>query len=133
MLTFVKPQENDMADDTKPKRGRGRPPKDPNDTTTAPYVKKNPYSGRGRPKKNPYEGTGWGGVREGAGRPAWVKPSEKRTESVNFRVVPITKERYRRLQEVCEISDLLRQYINRLAAVRLGANNVPDTWKPPKK
>jgi len=120
-----------MANDTQPKRGRGRPPKDPNDTTTAPYVKKMPYSGKGRPLKNPYPT--WGGVREGAGRPAWLKPSEKMSESVNFRVDPITKERYRRLQKVCDISDLLRQYINRLAATRLGAENVPDTWTPPKK
>ena len=133
MLTFVTPQENDMADDTKPKRGRGRPPKDPNDTTTAPYVKKNPYSGRGRPKNNPYEGSGWGGAREGAGAKPYLSPSEKRSESINFRVDPITKERYRRLQDVCNISDLMRQYINRLAATRLGTENVPDTWKPPKK
>ena len=124
-----------MADDTKPKRGRGRPPKDPNDTTTAPYTKHGyETAGKvGRPKKNPYEGTNWGGVREGAGRPAYLAPSEKRTESINFRVDPITKERYRRLQDVCNISDLLRQYIARLAATRLGPNNVPDTWKPPKK
>ena len=121
------------ADTDKPKRGRGRPPKDPNDTTTAPYVKKNPYSGRGRPKNNPYEGSGWGGTREGAGRPSYVPRAEKRTESVNFRVDPITKERYRRLQSVCNISDLLRQYINRLASTRLGPNNVPDSWIPPKK
>lgn len=124
-----------MTTDTKPKRGRGRPRKDPNDTTTATYIKhRYDTTGKvGRPKNNPYEDSGWGGVREGAGRPAYLKPTEKRTESINFRVDPITKERYRRLQEVCNISDLLRQYIERLATVRLGANNVPETWKPPKK
>ena len=121
------------TNDTKPKKGRGRPRKDPNDTTTATYVKKNPYSGRGRPKKNPYEGSGWGGAREGAGLKPYLSASERRSESINFRVDPITKERYRRLQEVCDTSELMRQYINRLAATRLGANNVPDTWKPPKK
>ena len=54
-----------MANDT-PKR-RGRPRKDPNDTTTAPYVKHryDTEGKRGRPKKNPYEGSGWGGKREG--------------------------------------------------------------------
>lgn len=119
-----------MADDTKPKRGRGRPPKDPNKTEKEPYHIK-PYTGIGRPPKNPHPT--WGGAREGAGISAYLSPSEKRSESVNFRVDPITKERYRRLQGVCNISDLLRQYINRLAATRLGADNVPDTWKPPKK
>jgi hypothetical protein len=121
------------TDTTKPKRGRGRPPKDPNDTTTAPYVKKNPYSGKGRPKNNPYEGSGWGGVREGAGRPKSVEEKDKLSYNIAFSCNAITKERYRRLQEVCNISDLLRQYISRLASTRLGPNNVPDTWLPPKK
>ena len=121
-----------MAED-KPKRGRGRPRKDPNDTTTAPYVKNPPYSGIGRPKKNPYEGHNWGGAREGAGRPPYVPKKEQLTESIHFRVDAITKERYSRLQKACNISDLLRSYINRLAATRLGPNNVPDNWLPPKK
>lgn len=113
-----------------PKRGRGRPRKDPNKTDKEPYVIK-PYKGIGRPPKNPHPT--WGGAREGAGRPAYVPESEKVKESINFRVDSITKERYRRLQKVCNMSEILRSYINRLASTRLGAENVPDNWTPPKK
>ena len=125
-----------MADDAqKPKRGRGRPPKDPNDTETAPYTKRRyETAGKvGRPKKNPYEGSGWGGVREGQGRPKSVPESEKLSYNIAFSCNAVTKERYRRLQGACNISELMRGYINRLAATRLGTDNVPDNWKPPKK
>lgn len=118
----------------KPKRGPGRPRKDPNDTTTAPYVKKNPYSGRGRPKKNPYEGTGWGGAREGAGIKPYLKPSEKKSETILFMATPATKKRYELLREQgADPAELLRNYLDRIAATRLGTNNIPDTWTPPKK
>ena len=117
-----------------PKRGRGRPRKDPNDTTTAPYVKKNPYSGVGRPKKNPYEGSGWGGAREGAGIKPYLKPSEKKSETILFMATPATKRRYELLREQgADPAELLRNYLDRIAATRLGADNIPDTWTPPKK
>ena len=121
-----------MADDTKPKRGRGRPRKDPNDTTTAPYVKHPPYSGVGRPKKNPYNG--WGGVREGAGAKPYLKPSEKKSATILFMATPATKRRYELLKEQgADPAELLRNYLDRIAATRLGSKNIPDTWTPPKK
>ena len=115
-----------MADDTqKPKRGRGRPRKDPNDTTTAPYVKhRYETAGKvGRPKSNPYEGSGWGGAREGAGRPETIPKAEKVTETIAFRVDKVTKLRFQILKENCDIVQLLRDYINRMAQVRLGTDN----------
>lgn len=119
---------------TKPKRGPGRPRKDPNDTTTAPYVKKPPYSGHGRPKKNPYEGSGWGGAREGAGIKPYLKPSEKKSETILFMATPATKRRYELLREQgADPAELLRNYLDRIAKTRLGADNIPDTWTPPKK
>lgn len=123
-----------MANDTK--RGRGRPPKDPNDTTTAPYVKHryDTTGKRGRPKKNPYEGSGWGGVREGQGRPAFLTESEKKSATILFMATQATKRRYELLKESgLDIADALRNYIDRVATTRLGAKNVPDTWLPPKK
>ena len=120
-----------MADDTnKPKRGRGRPPKDPNKTEKEPYVIK-PYTGVGRPPKNPHPT--WGGVREGQGRPETVPENEKLSSTIAFSCTAVTKERYRRLQATTNMSEMLRNYIDRMAATRLGADNVPDTWKPPKK
>lgn len=126
-----------MADtENKPKRGRGRPRKDPDDTTTAPYVK-HAYdtAGKvGRPKKNPYEGSGWGGAREGAGIKAYLKPSEKKTATILFMATPATKRRYELLKEQgADPAELLRKYLDRIAVTRLGPNNVPDTWLPPKK
>lgn len=123
-----------MSDDT-PKR-RGRPRKSPTDTTTAPYVKhRYETAGKvGRPKKNPYEGSGWGGVREGAGREAYLSPAEKKTASINFRVREVTRKRYELLRDNgVDIVDAISGYIDRLAQTRLGAKNVPDTWLPPKK
>lgn len=123
-----------MATATKPKRGRGRPPKDPNDTTTAPYNKKEyEYTGkRGRPKKIQHEN--WGGVREGAGIKPYLKPAEKKSATILFMATPATKRRYELLKESgLEIADALRKYIDRLAQSRLGPNNIPDTWVPPKK
>lgn len=120
--------------ETKPTRGRGRPRKDPNDTTTAPYVKKNPYSGLGRPKKNPYEGRNWGGAREGCGRPSYLKPAERKSATVLFMATPATKKRYELLKESgLDIAESLRNYIDRLAKTRLGVANIPDNWLPPKK
>lgn len=112
-----------MAND-KPKR-RGRPPKDPNDTTTAPYVKHllEPTGQRGRPKKNPYEGSGWGGAREGAGRPETIPKAEKVTETIAFRVDKLTKKRFAMLKEICDFNKLLRDYINKMAQIKLGPNN----------
>ena len=123
-----------MASETK--RGRGRPPKDPNDTTTAPYVKHryDTTGKRGRPKKNPYEGSGWGGVREGAGIKPYLDDTEKKTASINFRVKEVVRKRYELLRDNgVDIVDAISGYINRLATTRLGAKNVPDTWIPPKK
>lgn len=109
----------------KPKRGPGRPRKDPNDTTTAPYVKHGyETEGKiGRPKNNPYKGSGWGGAREGAGRPETIPKKDKVTETIAFRVDKVTKERFSMLKESCDIVQLLRDYINRMAQVRLGAGN----------
>lgn len=125
-----------MAEDTKPKRGRGRPRKDPNDTTTAPYVKHGyETAGKvGRPKKNPYEGSGWGGAREGGGRPAYLAPSEKKSATILFMATPATKRRYELLKEQgADPAELLRNYLDRMAQMRLGNNNIPDDWTPPKK
>ena len=113
----------------------GRPPKDPDDTTTAPYVKHRyeTTGKRGRPKKNPYEGSGWGGAREGAGRPVQLAESEKKNASINFRVKAVVKKRYELLRDNgFDIVDAISGYINRVASTRLGIKNVPDTWKPPK-
>lgn len=121
-----------MADT--PKR-RGRPPKDPNDTTIAPYVKHKfePTGKRGRPKKNPYEGSGWGGAREGAGMKPYLDDTEKKNASINFRVKSVTKRRYELLRDSgVDIVDAISGYIDRLASMRLGANNIPDNWLPPK-
>ena len=118
------------------KKSPGRPRKDPNDTETAPYVKHRYETAgkRGRPKKNPYEGSGWGGVREGAGRPANLKPAEKKSATIIFMATPATKRRYELLKESgLEIAESLRNYIDRLATMRLGVNNIPDNWVPPKK
>lgn len=133
MIIFAPLTDTQMADT--PKR-RGRPPKDPNDTTTAPYVKHKfePTGKRGRPKKNPYEGSEWGGVREGQGRPAYLKPAEKKSATILFMATPATKRRYELLKESgLEIAETLRNYIDKLAKMRLGANNIPDNWLPPKK
>jgi hypothetical protein len=123
-----------MANDT-PKR-RGRPRKDPNDTTTAPYVKHryDTEGKRGRPKKNPYEGSGWGGKREGAGLKPYLEESERKNASINFRVRAVTKRRYELLRDTgMDVVDAISGYIDRMAATRLGANNIPDNWTPPKK
>ena len=123
-----------MANDT-PKR-RGRPRKSPDDTTTAPYVKHgyDTTGKRGRPKKNPYEGSGWGGGREGAGIKPYLKPSEKKSATILFMATPATKRRYELLKESgLEIAETLRNYIDRLAQNRLGPKNIPDDWTPPKK
>lgn len=125
-----------MKEQMKPKRGRGRPRKDPNDTTTAPYVK-HAYErdGKiGRPKKNPYEGSGWGGAREGAGIKPYLKPSEKKSATILFMATPATKRRYELLKEQgADPAELLRKYLDRIAKTRLGANDIPDNWTPPKK
>lgn len=114
-----------------PKRGRGRPRKDPNKTEKEPYVIK-PYKGIGRPPKNPHPT--WGGVREGAGIKAYLSPSEKKSATILFMATPATKRRYELLKESgMEIADALRNYIDRLASTRLGDKNIPDNWLPPKK
>jgi len=118
-----------------PKRKRGRPRKSPNDTTKAPYVKHGyETEGKvGRPKKNPYEGSGWGGAREGAGREPYLKASEKKSATILFMCTPATKRRYELLKESgLEIAESLRNYVDRLARTRLGAGNIPDDWTPPK-
>ena len=123
-----------MANDT-PKR-RGRPRKNPNDTTTAPYVKhRYDTTGKvGRPKKNPYEGRGWGGKREGAGRDKWLDDTERKSASINFRVKAVVKKRYELLRDSgLDIVDAISSYIDRLATTRLADKNVPDDWTPPKK
>ena len=123
-----------MANDT-PKK-RGRPRKDPDDTTTAPYVKHRyeTEGKRGRPKKNPYEGSGWGGKREGAGLKPYLEESERKNASINFRVRAVTKRRYELLRDTgMDVVDAISAYIDRMAATRLGANNIPDSWTPPKK
>ena len=125
-----------MDNTNKPKRGPGRPRKDPNDTETAPYVKHlfEPTGKIGRPKKNPYEGSGWGGAREGAGIKPYLKPSEKKSATILFMATPATKRRYELLKEQgADPAELLRNYLDRIAATRLGANNIPDSWTPPKK
>lgn len=125
-----------MAEDTKPKRGRGRPRKDPNETETAPYVKhRYETAGKvGRPKKNPYEGSGWGGVREGAGREKWLDDTERKSASINFRVREVVKQRYELLRDSgFDVVDAISGYIDRMAQMRLGDDNIPDDWTPPKK
>ena len=125
-----------MMADTKPKRGRGRPRKDPNDTTTAPYVlhRFEPTGKVGRPKKNPYAGSGWGGAREGSGREAYLSPAEKKTAQIIFRCEEVVRKRYDLLKAGgFDISDALRKYINKMAKIRLGPDDVPDDWTPPKK
>lgn len=125
-----------MADETKPKRGRGRPRKDPNDTETAPYVKhRYETEGKvGRPKNNPYEGSGWGGAREGAGREKWLDDTERKSASINFRVREVVKKRYELLRDSgFDVVDAISGYIDRMAQMRLGNNNIPDDWRPPKK
>ena len=115
---------------------RGRPRKSPDDTTTAPYVKhRYDTAGKvGRPKKNPYEGSGWGGVREGAGLKPYLDDSERKNASINFRVRAVVKKRYELLRDSgLDIVDSISNYIDRLAKMRLGPNNIPDNWTPPKK
>lgn len=103
-----------------PKRGRGRPKKDPNKTEKEPYVIK-PYKRMGRPPKNPHPT--WGGAREGAGRPESVPVKEKLSYNIAFSCTELTKRRYKLLQKTCNISEMLRNYIDRTASVKLGADN----------
>lgn len=126
-----------MANDT-PKR-RGRPRKSPDDTTTAPYVKKEfEYTGKpGRPKKVQHDNWGGarpntGGAREGAGRKHTSKITGPAT--ISFTVPYAVKERFQRLQASgFDIREKIVDVINRNAPIRLGANNVTDDWTPPKK
>ena len=132
---FVTAKAYKMQNDTQKKRGRPR--KSPNDTTTAPYVKKEPIRGRGRPPKNPHPD--WGGAREGAGRPALpaeekLPASEFKSATITIRVSPVTRKRYDMLKDKgADINEALRKKIDDMAKIRLGPLNIPDNWTPPKK